>query len=129
MRSGGLQSPLERHSERSEESPGCGASPYAPTRFFAALRMTVPTVWSKIATLQSCCSTGKMPVLQIGPPRRSSANAGDFDPQQRRQLLDFVGDMADSDGGVMGGARLTPGIHEHPGPNRKAIAAVGVADL
>ncbi len=53
--SGELQSPRDGHSERSEESPCRDASLGPPTRFFAALRMTVPTMWSKIATLQFSC--------------------------------------------------------------------------
>ena len=59
----------------------------------------------------------------------ASTHAGSFDFEELAEFLDLVGEVADSDGAMVGGAVRVPVGDEASGTDGETVAAVGVADL
>src|SRR5882762_6753612 len=70
----------------------------------------------------------KRPVLLAGA-LQTSTDLDAFHPQQCSELLELPGDVPYTHGTVMSRTVGVPLVHEIPGADRKAITAIGVADL
>jgi hypothetical protein len=53
----------------------------------------------------------------------------DLDAEKSGEFREFVGDMADADGAMMGGTVRIPIIHESPCADGEAVTAIGISNL